>query len=140
MASFLVELFQSRMIELYPDPDLLSDLGRLRIKPTPTAWRLDAARTAQGHADRASALTLAVLGARRAPPDSGSDGLNEIAFFCPGYRGFDALDYGPGLAASLGDIRTFGRDEHNRTRYTGGYDADEDPGHGVSFGYRPYSG
>lgn len=67
MASGLVEVFSSRVIELFPDAALLSDLRRLRIKESPAGWRLDAPRTAAGHCDRATALALAVLGARRAP-------------------------------------------------------------------------
>jgi hypothetical protein len=119
MASSLIEAFSTRAIDLFPDPDLIADLRRLRIKESPAGWRLDAPRTAAGHCDRATALTLAVLGARRSALASPSNGLECVDFFCPGYRGFDALDYGgPGLAASMGDIRTFGRDELGRVRYT----------------------
>jgi len=67
MASGLVEVFSSRVIELYPDGELLADLRRLRIADSPAGWRLSAPRTAAGHCDRAVALSLAVLGARRAP-------------------------------------------------------------------------
>ncbi len=66
MASAMVEAFSSRVIELYNEPVLLSDLRKLRIKESPAGWRLDAPRTAQGHCDTAVALSLAILAARRA--------------------------------------------------------------------------
>jgi phage terminase large subunit-like protein len=66
MASTLVEAFSSRRIEVYPDAGLLTDLRRLRIVEGPSGWKLQAPRTASGHCDRATALSLAILGARRA--------------------------------------------------------------------------
>jgi hypothetical protein len=67
MASLLVEVFASRRIDLFPDAALMADLRRLRIKDSPSGWRLDAPRTATGgHCDRAIALALALLGAGRA--------------------------------------------------------------------------
>jgi hypothetical protein len=73
MASSLVEAFSSRTLDLFPDPRLTDDLRRLRIKESPSGWKLDAPRTSAGHCDAATALSLAVLGARRgytpAPPD-----------------------------------------------------------------------
>jgi hypothetical protein len=66
MAAALVEAFSSRQIEIWNDVLLLSDLRRLKLVETPGGYRLEASRTAQGHADRATALALACLGARRA--------------------------------------------------------------------------
>jgi hypothetical protein len=65
MASGLVELFSGRKIDLYDDALLVGDLRRLRIRESPSGWRLDAPRTAAGHCDRATALALAVWGARK---------------------------------------------------------------------------
>jgi hypothetical protein len=65
MASNIVECFTDRAIDLYPCPALLDDLRRLQLKETPAGWRLVPARTASGHGDRATALALAVLAAKR---------------------------------------------------------------------------
>jgi hypothetical protein len=65
MASNLLEAFSNRAIELFPHQELLADLRRLRVKETPSGWRLDAARTAAGHADLATALSLAILASKR---------------------------------------------------------------------------
>jgi len=67
MASFLVEAFSSRLIELYRDEQLLRDLRRLRLKESPSGFRLVADRTALGHCDSATALSLALWGARKRP-------------------------------------------------------------------------
>ncbi|MDE2010228.1 MAG: hypothetical protein KGJ09_09165 [Candidatus Omnitrophica bacterium] len=67
MASSMVEVFTSRQILLYPEPALLKDLSRLRIVGGPAGYRLDAPRTSDGHCDRATALALALLAARRSP-------------------------------------------------------------------------
>jgi len=66
MASSLIEIFSARHIEIYNDAMLISDLRRLKIRETPAGYALQAPRTGQGHCDRATALALAVLGARRA--------------------------------------------------------------------------
>jgi hypothetical protein len=68
MASNLVELFTDRTIDLYPCQALLDDLRRLQLKETPSGWRLVPARTSTGHGDRATALALAVLAAKREGP------------------------------------------------------------------------
>jgi hypothetical protein len=65
MASNIVEAFTDRTIDLFPCPDLIDDLRRLQLKETPAGWRLVPARTQSGHGDRATALALAVLGAKR---------------------------------------------------------------------------
>jgi hypothetical protein len=85
MASGLVEVFSGHTIDLYSDPELLADLRRLRIKEGPSGYRLDAPRTAAGHCDRATALALAVLGARRSPV-SGPDDF-ELCAPVGGYPG-----------------------------------------------------
>lgn len=66
-ATTLIEAFQQRMIELYPDEDLHADLRSLRILDTGTRVRLlspekktdDGAGT--GHGDLASALSFALV-------------------------------------------------------------------------------
>jgi hypothetical protein len=65
MASGLLEVFKAREVDLYLDPALVADLGKLRIVERSFGYKLEAPRDATGHADRATALTLAVLGARR---------------------------------------------------------------------------
>jgi hypothetical protein len=65
MASNLVEAFTDRTIDLYPCQALQDDLRRLQIKETPAGYRLVASRTASGHGDRGTALTLAILAAKR---------------------------------------------------------------------------
>jgi hypothetical protein len=65
MASNIIEVFTDRAIDLYPCPALLDDLRRLQLKETPAGWRLVPARTSSGHGDRATALALAVLAAKR---------------------------------------------------------------------------
>jgi hypothetical protein len=65
MASNVIECFTDHTIDLYPCPELLDDLRRLQLKETPAGWRLVPARTASGHGDRATALALAVLAAKR---------------------------------------------------------------------------
>lgn len=73
LASGLIEVISSRQLELYQDAALLADLRRLRIVEGPAGWKLAAARTSAGHCDRATALSLAVLGARRAPVYCGGE-------------------------------------------------------------------
>jgi hypothetical protein len=68
MASNIIEAFTDRAIELYPCAPLQDDLRRLQLKETPAGWRLVPARTASGHGDRATALALAVLAAKREGP------------------------------------------------------------------------
>jgi hypothetical protein len=68
MASNLIEVFTDRTIDLFPNKALQDDLRRLQLKETPSGWRLVPARTAQGHGDRATALSLSILAAKRAGP------------------------------------------------------------------------
>ena len=60
MASAILEAFRSRRISLYRDADLIRDLLRLQITSTSYGYRLSAARTVDGHCDRASALAMAL--------------------------------------------------------------------------------
>jgi hypothetical protein len=63
MARALLNAFTNRLIALYPDKDLERDLLRLRIKEGPLGYRLDAVKDADGHADRAIALSIILPGA-----------------------------------------------------------------------------
>jgi hypothetical protein len=96
MASGLVEVFASRTIDLYRDDALLADLRRLRIAEGPSGWKLAAPRTAAGHCDRATALALAVLGARRRPLQTPGEGPCVLS---AGRRDPTAGDVGPGAPA-----------------------------------------
>ena len=61
MASTLLECFRSRVLDLYPDEDLMRDLGRLSIQERPSGgYRLSGTRDEHGHADRAMALAIAL--------------------------------------------------------------------------------
>jgi hypothetical protein len=65
MASAVVEAFANRTVDLFRDERLVGDLRKLRIKESPSGWRLDAPRTSTGHCDRATAFALAMLGSRQ---------------------------------------------------------------------------
>ena len=60
MASAVLQFFRSRTITLYPDAELLSDLGRLMITEKSYGFKLEAPRDKTGHADRATALAIAL--------------------------------------------------------------------------------
>lgn len=60
MASTLLDVFRSRRIDLYHDARLLADLSRLTIVERSYGFRLDATRDADGHADVATALAIAL--------------------------------------------------------------------------------
>jgi len=64
MASAVLEEFRSRNVDLFDDAQLVADLGRLRIVERSFGYRLEATRNADGHADRATAFALSLLGAR----------------------------------------------------------------------------
>jgi phage terminase large subunit-like protein len=68
LASTLLEAFRARTISLYRDELLLKDLSRLVIVERPVGFKLESTRDADGHADRATALALAMLAARDAKP------------------------------------------------------------------------
>ena len=52
MASAFLEMFRSQQIDIYPDPQLVEDLRRLRIEETSYGYRLSAKRDDRGDADR----------------------------------------------------------------------------------------
>jgi hypothetical protein len=58
MASSLLQVFRARTIDLYNDPALLRDLGRLNIVEKSFGYKLEASRDADGHADRGIALAI----------------------------------------------------------------------------------
>jgi phage terminase large subunit-like protein len=63
MASTLLEVFRSRRIDLYREPELTRDILRLNIEPRSYGFKLEAGRNGAGHADRAIALAIALTGA-----------------------------------------------------------------------------
>lgn len=58
MAVGLLQVFRNRQIELYQDPQLMTDLLRLEIESTPRGYKLTAVSDEAGHADRAIALAI----------------------------------------------------------------------------------
>ena len=71
MASTLMDVFRSRRIDLYPDERLTADLRRLTIAEKSYGYKLEATRTAAGHADVATALAIALPHAVNLPAHSG---------------------------------------------------------------------
>jgi phage terminase large subunit-like protein len=65
MASVLIETFASRQIDLWNDSQLIRDLQRLTITEKSYGYKLESTRDADGHADRATALTIALPAAAR---------------------------------------------------------------------------
>jgi hypothetical protein len=65
MASETLEAFAGRRVDLYPDPGLLDDLRRLRIKESVGGWKLDPPRTTAGHGDRGISFAMALYLARQ---------------------------------------------------------------------------
>jgi phage terminase large subunit-like protein len=130
LASSLIENFSGGTIVCYNDPDLVSDLKRLRIKEGPSGYYLDSDRTAKGgHADRATALALACLAARRSPPMSTSTEL-PVPFGGPSWLGLQQY----GGASYI--------DEMGRRRELSTFEADEygypDVGGFGALGRRPF--
>ncbi len=70
MASTLLDVFRSRRIDLYDHPRLITDLSRLLIVEKSYGYRLDATRDADGHADLATALAIALPHALTSQPTS----------------------------------------------------------------------
>jgi hypothetical protein len=66
MAAAVLQVFRDRMIELYPDAELLRDLGRLMIVEKSYGFKLEAARDKTGHADLGTAFAIAVASAAQA--------------------------------------------------------------------------
>jgi hypothetical protein len=65
MAAAVLEVFRERRIDLYRDEGLLQDLQALRVVEKQYGVRLESPRTARGHGDAATALSLSLLAARR---------------------------------------------------------------------------
>jgi hypothetical protein len=60
MASTLIQVFSGHKIDLFRDKQLVDDLLRLSIVERPYGYRLDAVSDDRGHADRATALAIAL--------------------------------------------------------------------------------
>jgi phage terminase large subunit-like protein len=82
MAAATVEAFSERRIQLFPADGLIADLRSLSIVSSPAGWRLSAPRTQAGHADRAVALSMAILGAKRHRGYSGSQYPGYVPVAC----------------------------------------------------------
>lgn len=65
MATVLMEVFRTRVIDLYDDKMLIKDLGRITIEEKPYGQKLSAVADAEGHADTATALAIALPWAQR---------------------------------------------------------------------------
>lgn len=63
IATAVIEAFNDRRIECYPDPDLKRDLTRLRIEERSYGFRLTAPHDELGHGDLGTAFSLALLAA-----------------------------------------------------------------------------
>jgi phage terminase large subunit-like protein len=72
LATTLIETFRSRRIDLYPCPRLVADLRRLTIVEKSYGHKLEATRDADGHADVATALAIALPAAVEALPHGGT--------------------------------------------------------------------
>lgn len=64
MAQTLVEAVNNQTLEIYDDEALTRDLLRLQIKETMGRYKLTATRDENGHADRATALAIALYGCK----------------------------------------------------------------------------
>ncbi len=60
MATTMLRMFTERTLELYRDESLLRDLARLTIIERPIGFKLHSTRDEHGHADRATALAIAL--------------------------------------------------------------------------------
>ncbi len=58
MATSLLDAFSNRRIDLYRDPALIRDLGKLSIVERQKGFKLEATRDEYGHCDRATALAM----------------------------------------------------------------------------------
>jgi phage terminase large subunit-like protein len=77
MANTLLQTFRSRQIDLFPDPELIRDLGRLSIVERGFGYKLEAPKDKKaGHCDKAFALAIALPFANeamsRVPPAMGA--------------------------------------------------------------------
>jgi CubicO group peptidase (beta-lactamase class C family) len=64
MASAVLEAFRERNIDLYPDPDLLTDLRGIKAVEKGYGVRLESPRGPGGHGDVGTAFSLALFAAR----------------------------------------------------------------------------
>lgn len=60
MATCLIESFSTHNVELFNHPQLIKDLNRLQIEEKPYGYKLAATRDDTGHADTATAFTIAL--------------------------------------------------------------------------------
>jgi hypothetical protein len=58
-------------VGLYPEPVLVDDLRRLRIRESVAGWKLDPPKTASGHGDAGIAFAMALWMARQDPFHAG---------------------------------------------------------------------
>ncbi|MCE9545186.1 MAG: phage terminase family protein [Planctomycetia bacterium] len=65
MATTLLDVFRSRLIDMYDEPQLVADLSRLFIVEKSYGYKLESTRDDDGHADRATGLALALLNAKQ---------------------------------------------------------------------------
>lgn len=98
MASTLLETFRSRCIDMYDCPRLVADLQRLTIVEKSYGYKLEATRDADGHADTATGLALALLSATTVSSTStgGWGGIINTS------DGFDVLSQGTRFASGGG--------------------------------------
>lgn len=61
MCSEMLQAFVEHRIDIYNDPELITDLHRLQVKETSYGVRLDAKRGPDGHCDLASALSICLI-------------------------------------------------------------------------------
>ena len=80
MATTMLQVFNDGLLEMYRDARLVTELSRLRLVEKSFGVKIEAPRTADGHCDRAMALSIALLlasecvGSYQEPID---DGLGE---------------------------------------------------------------
>lgn len=86
LATTLLETFRSRRIDLYNCPRLVSDLRRLTIVEKSYGHKLEATRDADGHADVATALAIALPAAVEALTSTYAPGDTIKLDFDPRYR------------------------------------------------------
>ncbi len=65
MATVLMEVFRTRVIDLYDDKRLIKDLGRITIEEKNYGQKLTSVADADGHADTATALAIVLPTAQR---------------------------------------------------------------------------
>lgn len=61
MATTLLDAFSNQKIDMYRDPALIRDLGKLSIVERRQGFKLEATRDEHGHCDRATAMVLALF-------------------------------------------------------------------------------